>query len=300
MLELVRGYAAAVFDEAGLDASLGEVVGDLSAFSGLLVSSEPLRRSLTDAAVPSPARSALLADLLEPRVRQSVSNLATFVALYERAAEFAKTIESLVELGEQRLAEQEVGAGVQPEPPIGRGGALERIRGFAERVFEHLEDQGDVDAIEDELFRLARIMEGQSELRGALSSTAMALSARLSLLSDLLGTKVRKETMGLVGYVLRAGRGRDVVGALNYLVDLAAAERGRRLARVRAAVELDENTRGRLAEALGLRMRRPVELRIVVDPSLLGGLDIEVGDTVIDGTVRHRLEQLRDTILQLN
>lgn len=300
MLELVRGYAAAVLDEAGRDSSLEDVVGDLRAFRGLLVSSEPLRRALTDSTISAQARGALLSDLLEPRVRAAVVALATFVAVYERPAEFAKTIESLVELGEQRLAEQDASAGVQPEPPIGRGGALERIRGFAERVFEHVAEQAQVDTIEDELFRLARIMESEPELRSALSSPRMPLPARLAVLSDLLAGKVRDETLGLVGYVLRAGRGRDIVGALNYLVELAAAERGRRLARVRAAVDLDEGERSRLAEALGERMRRPVELRVVLDPSVLGGLDVEVGDTVIDGTVRHRLDQLRDTILQLN
>jgi F-type H+-transporting ATPase subunit delta len=88
------------------------------------------------------------------------------------------------------------------------------------------------------------------------------------------------------------------VDALDYLVEVAAADRGRRVADVRAAVDLDADERQRLSEALSRTMRRPVELRVRIDPSVLGGIGISVGDTVIDGTVRHRLEQLRESLLQ--
>lgn len=298
MLELVRGYAAAVLDGAEADGTLEEVVEGLRGLRQVVVASEPLRRALTDSALAAEQRGALLSDLLEPKVRADVVALATFAVVYERPGELPKTYESLLELGEDRLAQEEAGVGVVGEPPIGRSGALERLRGFAERVFEHVPEQDIVDTIEDELFRLARILEGQGSLRGALASPETELPARLGLLGDLLHNKVLPETLSLVGYVLRVGRARDIVGALGYLVELAAAERGRRVAEVRAAVELDEETRSRLAAALGQRMRRPVELRVMLDPAVLGGLDVAVGDTVIDGTVRHRLELLRETILQ--
>ncbi len=109
---------------------------------------------------------------------------------------------------------------------------------------------------------------------------------------------MRFDTLQLCAYVLRAGRARDLVGALESLVELAAAERGRRLADVRSAVELDEDERDRLTAALARIARRPVELRVHIDPSVIGGLSIIVGDTIIDGTVRHRLEQLRESLLQ--
>lgn len=300
MLDLVRGYAAAVLDEAMSDGSLGAITDGLQGLRSVLVASEPLRRALTDGSIPADARSALVSDLFSGRVPEAVTSLVTFSVGYERPAELPKTVEGLFELAETRTSEAAAGTGVVAEPPVGRAGALERIRGFAERVFEKVPDQSVVDGIEDELFRLARIMESEAGLRSALASPNAPLPARLAFLADLLEGKVRAESLALVGYVLRCGRGRDIVGALNYLVELAADERGRRVAHVKAAVELDEDERQRLAEALGARMRRPVELRVVVDPSVLGGLDVAVGDTVIDGTVRHRLEQLRDTILQLN
>ncbi len=300
MLELVRGYAAAVLDEAGRGGSLEALGGGLSGLRSLLVSSEPLRRALTDPSVPSSARSALLSDLLAERAQPGVAALATFVAAYERAGELPGAIEMLLELAETRQAEVAAGAGVAAEPPIGRAGALERLRGFAERVFEGVSEQSAVDGIEDDLFRLARLAESRPELGAALSGPEAPLPARLQVLEELLRDKVGADTIALAGYVLRCGRSRDLVGALDYLVELAAAERGRRVAHVKAAVALDDDERARLAEALGARMRRPVELRVVVDPAVLGGLDVAVGDTVIDGTVRHRLDQLRDTILQLD
>ncbi len=300
MLELVRGYAAAVLDEAGGREGLDEVVDGLSQLRRLLVSSEPLRGALTDSSIPAEARSALLTDLLGGRVAEAVAALSSFAVRYDRAGELPKSLELLLELAETRRLEQEAGMGVVAEPPMGRAGSLERLRGFAERIFEKVFEQAAVDGIEDDLFRLARLAEAQPELRSALSAPHAPLPARLAVLGELLGGKVRDETVALVGYVLRCGRARDLVGALDYLVELAAAERGRRVAHVRAAVELDGDERTRLAEALRARMRRPVELRLVVDPTVLGGLGVAVGDTLIDGTVRHRLDQLRDSILQLD
>ncbi|MHB1988607.1 MAG: ATP synthase F1 subunit delta [Acidimicrobiales bacterium] len=298
MLELVRGYAAAVLDGAEKDGTLGGVVSGLEAVRTVLVASEPLRLALTDASIPSAARGALFSDLLEPKVRAEVVALATFAIVYERATELPKTYEQLLEIAETRARQQQGRTAVEPEPPIGRGGALERLRGFAERAFERVEDQQVIDTIEDELFRVARIAEQHRELRTALSAPQTPLEARLLLLGDLMSGKVRDDTLSLLGYVLRCGRARDLVGAIDYLVELAAGERGRRVADVRAAVELDSDERSRLSAALGRRTRRTVELRVVIDPSVIGGIGVSVGDTVVDGTVRHRLERLRETILQ--
>ena len=297
MLELVRGYAAAVLDEVEAAGRLDEAVSDLRAVRGIVVSSERLRGALTDGSVPSAERAAVLTDLLEAKVPGEVLALVTFPVVSERAGESPKTYEQLLEIAEARQATAAAGGPIEPEPPIGRSGALERLRGFAERIFERLEDRATVDAIEDELFRFARIAEQHHGLRAAISGPVTALEARLEILDDLLAGKVRPETIALLGYILRTGRARDLVGTVDYLVNLAADERGRRVAEVRAAVELGEDERTRLAAALGRLVRRTVELRVVIDPSVIGGIGVSVGDTVIDGTVRHRLEQLRDSLL---
>lgn len=300
MLELVRGYAAAVLDVAEEAGSVEDVAAAMRALGGLLVSSPRLRNALTDGSIPGHSRSGVLADLLEGKAEAGAVALATFPVLYERASELPKTYEQLIELAEQRVARRAQPGASRPvaEPPIGRSGGLERLRGFAERVFETVDSPGDVDGIEDELFRLARTVEQHPQLRAALSKPQTPLAERVGVVDSLLASKVRPETLRLAEYVLACGRARDVVGALDYLVELAAHERGRRVAEVRAAVELGTDERERLTTALSRRTRRRVELRIAVDPAVIGGISVSVGDTVIDGTLRHRLEQLRDTLLQ--
>ena len=95
---------------------------------------------------------------------------------------------------------------------------------------------------------------------------------------------------------MKAGHVRDLVGTFEWLAELAAQERGRRVAEVRSAVELDESERLRLSAALQRTAGHPVEVRVQVDPSVIGGMTVAIGDTVIDGSVRHRLDQLRETL----
>lgn len=97
---------------------------------------------------------------------------------------------------------------------------------------------------------------------------------------------------------MRAGRLRDLVGTFEWLVELAAAERGRRVATVRTAVALRPAEKRRIAAALSRITERDVEVREMIDPTVVGGLLVSVGDLVIDGTVRLRLERLRDVLAQ--
>lgn len=298
MLELVRGYAMAALEAAERGGRVQAVASDLASMSRVLVSSELLREVLTDSTVPAKGRSAVLEDLLTGKVSPEALETVTFAVENERAAELPGTLERLVELAEVENARVAVGEPSGAEPPSGRSAAYERIRGYGERIFEQVARPEEVDEVEDELFRLARITEQSAPLRAALSDANSPVERRLAVLTDLLSGRVSEPTSLLACYVIRAGRSRDAVAALDYLVEIAAAERGRRVADVRSAVELDEDERRRMEEALSRLMRRPVELRVRVDPSVLGGASVSVGDTVIDGTVRHRLELLRESIMQ--
>jgi F-type H+-transporting ATPase subunit delta len=172
----------------------------------------------------------------------------------------------------------------------------DRIRGYADRVMAEVGDTAEIDRIEDELFRFARVVESSPQLRFVLSDADMPLALRSRILDDLLNTKVRSSTQQMVGYVIRAGHVRDLARTFDWLVELAAAERGRRIAEVRTAVDLDAAQRAQLAAALTRTAGRPVEVRVRVDPDVIGGMLVSIGDTVIDGTVRYRLERLRDTL----
>jgi ATP synthase F1 delta subunit len=298
MLELVRGYATAAFDAARRAERLERTVSDLSGIAHLLVSSESLRTALTDGSILAATRVAILRDIVASKVVPEALGPIVYSIENERAVELPKTTEQLLEAAEAAQDRAAAGAPLGAESPVGRSGAYERIRGYADRVFELIPNPRDVDVIEDELFRLARIAETTPSLRDAVSDTSAPLEGRLAVLEDLLGNRVRPDTARLAAYTLRAGRARAFDSALDYLVELAAAERGRRIADVRAAVELTPGERERLSEALTQLMHRPVELRVRLDPTAIGGMSVAVGDIVIDGTVRNRLAQLRESLLQ--
>lgn len=301
MLELVHGYCTAALDDVERSAGvsgLRALSDDVAAVVELLLSSDLLREVVSDSSIPNQARVAVVEDLLSGKVSGEALRVLSFAVGKERAGEVPKSIEQLAEQTETAARSAEEGSREIGEAPAGRGAALERIRGYADYEFETVAEQARVDEIEDQLFRLAHIVEGSDELRGALADPERPVELRVEVLRDLVSGKVDETTLRLVLYVVRAGRLRDVGGTLGFVAELAAAERGRRVAHVRAAVELTDDERDRLAAALAGIVHRPVELRVTVEPSLIGGVDVEIGDTVIDGTVRHRLDQLRETLLQ--
>jgi F-type H+-transporting ATPase subunit delta len=296
--EVVRGYAAAVFESAGPAGTMPTVRGDLMGIARAVNDSDELRTVLTDSVIPSATRRAIVIDLLEGRAERSSVSLAAFTVAMERPPEVPATLAELVELAEAEIDRLESGAPLEAEPPASRREILERISGFAERVLQELESRSEIDTVEDELFQVARILESSRELRNVLSDDNLTYSGRAAVIDDLFGRSLHKATVRLVRYVIRAGRLRDLVGAINYLVQLAAEERGRRIAEVRSAVALDDEERTRVAQALSRLTDRNVEVREILDPSVIGGIRASVGDLILDGTVRLRVERLRDLLVK--
>ena len=289
MRDLVRGYAVATLESAGA----GRVAAELGSFGAALVHFDALRQVLTDATVPPASRRAVVVDLLGAKDAPETVALVGFTACYEHASELAPSIAALVGLAEQAVGAP--GADVV-EPPAGRSAARERLRGYADRIFEELVDDASVDRVGDEMFSLSRLLDGHEELRHVLADADVPYQARAGVLDDLLAGRAAPASLRLARYVLRNGRTRDLVGTFEWLVELAARERGMRLAEVRSAVELDASETARLATALGRLVSRRVTVRVIVDPTVVGGLFVSVGDLVIDGTVRLRLERLRDAL----
>jgi F-type H+-transporting ATPase subunit delta len=297
MREVVRGYVAAALESAARQGRLGTVVSDLDGFSRALVVSEPLRRTLTDQAVPLAQRRGVVADLLGGKATPESSAIVGFALGAERAGELVPTLAQVRVLAEDAVEREASGVALESEPPAARAGVRDRIRGYADRVMAEVRDSAEIDVIEDDLFGFARLVEGSAVLRIALSDPEIPIAARTRMLTDLLNGKVHAAGLQMIGYVIRAGHLRDLVNAYDWLVELAAAERGRRIADVRTAVDLDATQRAQLAAALTRTAGRPVEVRVRLDADVIGGMLVSIGDTVIDGTVRYRLERLRDTLV---
>jgi F-type H+-transporting ATPase subunit delta len=170
------------------------------------------------------------------------------------------------------------------------------IRGYAEALFRVVQAEGELDRVEDELFRFGKLLESNHELKQALSDRSIDRAARVKVLEELLEDKASEHTVGLLGFVVEQGRGRQLPQILDELSDLVADAKNSVVAEVRSAVPLDGKQQKELAKALAQATGKKVELKVLVDPSVIGGVVAKVGDTVIDGTVKRRLEQLKESV----
>jgi F-type H+-transporting ATPase subunit delta len=171
--------------------------------------------------------------------------------------------------------------------------ADDRTLAYAEALFRVAGAEGTLGEVEDELFRFSQTLQGSDELRDALTDPAIPVARRQQIVEDLLGGKASPTTTALISLVVGTGRTKQLPGIIRELVEMSAAEANKAVAEVRSAVPLTDDQTERLAKALGEATGRQVTVKVVVDPSVLGGVVTQVGDTVIDGSVRTRLERLR-------
>jgi F-type H+-transporting ATPase subunit delta len=149
---------------------------------------------------------------------------------------------------------------------------------------------GDLDSVEDELFRFGRIVAGDDDLSRVLTDRAASAEGKAALLEQLLGGRVRPVTALLLRNVLTSSHVHNAEVTIERLSEAAARRRGQWVAHVTSAVELTDAQERRLTQVLGRLYGRTIGLQVIVDPEVLGGLVIRVGDEVINGSVAHRLE----------
>jgi F-type H+-transporting ATPase subunit delta len=182
------------------------------------------------------------------------------------------------------------------EPVLGHLAARDRVGGFAAAVFEDL-PVGRLEEVEDELFRFARTVETTPALRSALADRDLPVAVRRGVVDDILSGKVEPATLRLLDFTVTGGRPRDILGTLFWLVDQTAEARGWRVALVVAAREVDDDERRSLSESLGRLAGWPVELQVKIDPALLAGVRVRIGDLQVEASARGRLDQLREHIV---
>ena len=169
----------------------------------------------------------------------------------------------------------------------------ERTLAYAGALFGVARSEGNLAEVEDELFRFARTLESSDELRTTLTDAALPVSRRQQIVEDLLGGRANPITTSLLSMVVGTGRSRDLPAIVDELVRISAAEGNKEVAEVRSAVALSDDQKARLADALGQATGKQVEVKVIIDPTVLGGLVAQVGDTVIDGSVKTKLQQLK-------
>ena len=247
---------------ATLDTTQVVAVGEeLFGVARLLDSSGPLRRALTDPSREGQDKADLADRLLAGRTSSATAALVAGLARdrWSEARDLADAVEHLGSVAVLAAAE--------------RDGAL--------------------DTVEDELFRFGRIVAGDRRLASALSDRALPDERKVSLVERLLGDRVHPSTLVLVRNASAHPRGRALPDALEAFARTAAQRRERVSATVTAAVPLSEQQRERLAQALQRIYHTRISLNVDIDPEVIGGLRVQVGDEVIDASVLTRLDDAR-------
>lgn len=242
----------------GRPAALSE---DLFAITGLLDEQATLRRTLVDPTREGSGKGELIARLLGGQVGEdAVSIVSTMVAQrWSRERDLTDTIE----------------------------------RFAVEALLKGAEEAGAIEQVEDELFRFERVVAGDAALRDALGNRAGDPHGKAELVSRLLQGKAQEQTVALVRQAVLAPRGRRFDRTVEEYLDIAAERRQQLTAIVTTAGDLGEEQRTRLATALQRTYGTAVLLQVVVDESVVGGIHVQIGDEVVDGTVARRLDETR-------
>ena len=171
--------------------------------------------------------------------------------------------------------------------------SVAQINAYVVAMFEIASANDAISAVEDDMFRLARAIESNEQLRAALNDTSLPADRRQNIVEQLLGGKAHNVTVQLVSLLVGTGHISMLPQVADALVKRASSSKQMEVAEVRSAVALTDAQKARLAEALGKVAGKPVNLKVVVDPSVIGGLVATIGDEVIDDTVRTRLDQVK-------
>ena len=169
----------------------------------------------------------------------------------------------------------------------------ETVTGYAQALLAIAQAEGALDRVQDELYAFAKAVEGNRELRESLTDARLPAENKRAVVEDLLGERAHPVTATLASFLVEAGQARRLEAIAEELAREAAARSEKRLAEVRTAVALTDEQRRKMEAALAKAAGQPVELKVVVDPTVVGGVVVRLGDEVFDGSVASRLTDAR-------
>jgi F-type H+-transporting ATPase subunit delta len=167
---------------------------------------------------------------------------------------------------------------------------------YATALLEVADAEEALDRVAGELFGFAKALEQNHELRNALTDIALPDDRKKAIIEELLGARSSEHARHMIGFIVAQGRGRDLPDIVEAFNKQAAERTSKIVAEVRSAIPLDDAQRAKLADALSAATGKSVEVKTIVDTSVLGGVYAKVGDQVIDGTVRRRLQEIEEAI----
>ena len=170
----------------------------------------------------------------------------------------------------------------------------EKIQSYAQAILAVASAESNAAQIEDEIYRFSQVLQSSEELKSTLSDASIPSARRQQIVEDLLDGQSTQTTVALVSMLVAAGMGSDIKAIADKVVGLGAESRDKAVAEVYSVVDLSSDQQQRLAAALKSATGKDVEMKVIIDESVMGGLLVQIEDEVIDGTVRTRLKQLRE------
>jgi F-type H+-transporting ATPase subunit delta len=175
-------------------------------------------------------------------------------------------------------------------------GSRDTVAGYATALVAVAEAEGATRKVEDELFAFAKAADQNPALRQALTDQTLPVDNRQALVRDILGERAHPVTVHLLSFVIESGHAKDLSKIADAFVQIAASSREHAVAEVRTAVPLSDKQRERLEKALSTATGRTVEAKVIVDPTVVGGVVARVDDLVFDGSVSSRLEDAKHAL----
>jgi len=223
----------------------------------------------------------------EPRLRRALADPAR--SPEDRAGLFRAVLDGKV--GDEAVGLLEALVGARWRGPNALRDAGERLG--ADALLAGAQRADELGDVEDELFRFGQVVDGSPELAAVLGDPSAPLEHRAALVGDLLDGKARATTVRLAQLALAGFGGRSFGTSLTRLVELAAARHDQQIAYVTSAIPLSDEVEERLGAALSRRYGRAVSVKVTIDPEILGGLSVQIGSDLYDGTVLRRLVETR-------
>ena len=244
---------------------LSTLAAELFGIASVVATEKALRQKLADSGLPVATRQGLINDIFGKKVSKDA-------------------VETLSDIASARWSSD--------------GDLVEAIETLgAQALFVASDKSKKLDLVADEIFNFGRLVDGSAELQMALTDPASSPASKAGLVDKLLAKKVDASTLSVIKYFAANLRGRRVDAVIDLLVTLAAAQQNSIVAEVRSAIELEKSQKERLEKALAKLTGKAVRINVAVEPNVIGGISVRIGQEIIDGTFATRLEQARRSLL---
>ncbi len=169
---------------------------------------------------------------------------------------------------------------------------------YANALLESSEEKNIFDSVAKDMELIFNTFDASKELRVAIANPILTEEKKIEILREIFGNKVGKDSLEFLFFVVKKGRDEIIYDILKRFIELRDEKLNIVKVLVTSAFELDEKQKEEIKRKLTDYLHKDVRMKYKVTPSLIGGFTVRVGDTVLDASVVHQLELLRNKFLK--